>query len=101
MLEYIGRPMPLLVLTNINMNCISLMFSYGDHRPRLFPFFKSRCTQSDLNVNEVKNVESKLPVETNRSNHVNNREVVELQPVNDVQQNILKDVSHILNHRRL
>ena len=94
MLEYIGRPMPLLAVTNINLNCISLMFSYGDHRPRLFPFFKSRCTQSELNVNVGANVERKVPVDTNRSNHVTN---LELQPVNDVQQNVLKDISHILN----
>ena len=106
MVKIIGRPMTILLLINMNLNCFSLIFSYGDWKQRLFPFLKSTATQSNLNDNCFANLKRKVPGSSesqknltfNRSEqHVKDQEQIELKPINDEQQNINKDLAHILN----
>ena len=58
--KIIGRPMSMLTLTNMNLNCFCLIFSYGDFKQRLFLFLKSTTTQSNLNDNEFTNGKRKV-----------------------------------------
>ena len=104
MVKTIGRPMTILSLTNMNLNCFSLIFSYGDWKQRLFPFLKSTATQSNLNDNYFANAKRKVPgsmekrgaLKGNTSSHVKNQEQIELKPIYDEQQNINNDLALIL-----
>ena len=42
MVKNIGRPMPILLLSNLNFNCFSFLISYGDYKKRLYRFIKNQ-----------------------------------------------------------
>ena len=46
LVKLIKRQLPIVLLININLNCVSLSCSYEEYRSRLFPFFKSCSTMS-------------------------------------------------------
>ena len=99
MIKVIGRPLSILTLINMNLNCFSLIYSYGDCKQRLFPFLTSTTTQSNLNGNEFvtrkepESIETRRKLKTNRSK---NEELIELKPIHDEKQNIMNDLSYIL-----
>ena len=103
MVKNIGRPMSILLLSNLNLNCFSLVISYGDYKNRLFPFIKfENDKDGKISSPHVKSKASKINDKQKnfwfiKNKHVKREEKIEMQEINSVSKNISNDLAKILH----